>query len=429
MTSEAGNSHVHTVLVVDDDSTILGILRKILERDGYIVISAGSGEEALPIVASRMPCLVLSDVNMPGMDGFTLCRRLKDDPRTSAIPVAIVTGTFETDVVEKGVDAGIVDCIRKPFDQAEVRVRVRTQIQSHERLRRTELMRRQLEVELVHARKLEAVGQLAAGIAHEINTPTQFVGDSVHFLKEAFDDVMGLVGSYRSALDALASNAGDDRQLREVRDAEERADLAYLTEHVPGSFERCFDGLSRISAIVRSMKEFAHPDTREKSPTDLNKALQATLTIAKNEYKYVADVEAELGELPQVTCHVGDLNQVFLNLIVNAAHAIGEVVGDSGSRGVIRVRTSDAGDGTVRIEISDTGCGIPVAIRDHIYDPFFTTKEVGKGSGQGLAIARSIIVDKHGGSLSCQSEESKGTTFVIVIPVDGRGGKKATPVP
>jgi two-component system NtrC family sensor kinase len=172
------------------------------------------------------------------------------------------------------------------------------------------------------------------------------------------------------------------------------------------------------------MKEFAHPGHREKSPADLNQALQATLIIARNEYKYVADVETELGELPPVLCYVGDLNQVFLNLLVNAAHAIGDVVSGTGARGAIRVRTAHDGD-TVRIEIEDTGCGIPAAIRDRIFDPFFTTKEVGKGSGQGLAIARSIVVDKHNGSLTCESEEGKGTTFIIRLPGVGKSAKTA----
>ena len=281
-----------------------------------------------------------------------------------------------------------------------------------------------LEVQLRATQKLEAVGQLAAGIAHEINTPTQFVADSVYFLKEAFEDQQALFVKYREAVDALGREAGHEELVAEIREAEETADLEYLEEHVPGSFSRCVDGLSRIASIVGAMKEFAHPDQREKSPADLNQAIQSTLVIAKNEYKYVADAEVELGDLPPVWCYVGDLNQVFLNLIVNSAHAIGNVVGDSGSKGVIRVRTAQDGD-AVRIELEDTGCGIPAAIRDRIFDPFFTTKEVGKGSGQGLALARSVVVDKHNGTLTCESEEGKGSTFIICLPIDGKGAATA----
>jgi signal transduction histidine kinase len=202
----------------------------------------------------------------------------------------------------------------------------------------------------------------------------------------------------------------------EIRNTEEEIDLAYLDENLPGSFDSCQDGVSRISTIVRAMKEFAHPDQREKAPADLSKALQTTLNIARNEYKYVANVTTELGDLPPVLCHVGDLNQVFLNLIVNAAHAIGDVVGQGGSKGTIRITTVREGD-LVRIDIADTGSGIPEAIRHRIFDPFFTTKEVGKGSGQGLAIARSIVVTKHRGSLTFESAVGKGTTFTIRLPI------------
>jgi signal transduction histidine kinase len=173
------------------------------------------------------------------------------------------------------------------------------------------------------------------------------------------------------------------------------------------------------------MKEFAHQDQREKSAADLNRALQGALTITRNEYKLVADIETELGELPPVMCHVGDINQVFLNLIINATHAIFDVVGESGNRGKIRLRTTTEGD-NVRIDISDTGSGISESIRERVFEPFFTTKEIGRGSGQGLAIARSIVSDKHGGSLTFESEPGNGTTFTIKLPVDGNA---AVPAP
>jgi PAS domain S-box-containing protein len=277
---------------------------------------------------------------------------------------------------------------------------------------------RQLEIDLGHARKLEAVGQLAAGIAHEINTPAQFVGDGVHFLKEAFAGYQRLVGQYRRAVEVLETAGAQQALIGEIRETEEEIDFAYLEANVPGSFESCQDGIDRITTIVRAMKEFAHPDQREKASADLNQALQTTLAVGKNEYKYVADVTTELGDLPPVLCHVGDMNQVFLNLIVNAAHAIGDVVGQGGGKGTIRITTAQEGD-QVRIDIADTGSGIPEAIRARIFDPFFTTKEVGKGSGQGLAIARSIVATKHHGSLTFESEVGKGTTFTIRLPIGG----------
>jgi len=188
---------------------------------------------------------------------------------------------------------------------------------------------------------------------------------------------------------------------------------------VPQAFDRTLEGVGRVAGIVRAMKEFAHPDQREQSSADLNKALLNTLTVARNEYKYVADLETDLGELPPVQCYLSDLNQVFLNLVVNAAHAIGEVIGDSEPKGRITVRSRDLGE-RVEIAIADTGGGVPEAIRERIFDPFFTTKPVGQGTGQGLAIARSIVVDKHRGSLTFTSVAGQGTTFYIRLPVSGR---------
>lgn len=282
--------------------------------------------------------------------------------------------------------------------------------------------RKRLETELAHARKLEAAGQLAAGIAHEINTPTQFVSDSLHFLQEAFEDQRPLIAKYRETLATLQGDPKYEARLAEVQEAEEEADLEYLDAHAPASFERCIEGLTRISAIVGAMKEFAHPGQRAQSPADINQALRSTLIIARNEYKYVATVETDLAALPSVVCHVGDLNQAFLNLLVNAAHAIGDVVGDSGELGVITVKTKHD-DEYVQIEIGDTGGGVPFEVRDRIFDPFFTTKEVGKGSGQGLAIAHSVVADKHGGSLCFETNLGEGTTFIIRVPV---GGSKAS---
>jgi len=278
---------------------------------------------------------------------------------------------------------------------------------------------KQLEVELAHSRKLEAVGQLAAGIAHEINTPTQYVGDNIHFLKDAFDCQTRLVAKYRQAVQALATVGGHEEMVRDIAQSEAEGDLAYVQANAPAGFERCFDGISRISTIVQAMKTFVHPGQHVKSPADLNQGLQNTLTVCRNEYKYVADVEMNLGSLPPVVCDMDDLNQVFLNLIVNAAHAIGDVVRDSARRGCIRVATRHAGN-LVYVEIADTGAGIPPEIRDRVFEPFFTTKEVGRGTGQGLAIARALVVDKHHGSLTFASEVGKGTAFTICLPVDGQ---------
>ena len=276
--------------------------------------------------------------------------------------------------------------------------------------------RRALELELQQAQKLESVGRLASGIAHEINTPIQFVSDSVHFLRGGLDDLLVLVGKYKAMRAAAKTNTLTSKIVAEVVKAESEADLEYLEENMPSAFARATEGLQRVAGLVRSMKEFAHPDQREKQNADLNHAIETTLIIAKNEYKYVADVETDLGPLPPVVCHVNLLNQVFLNLVVNAAHAIGDTVKGTEKKGTIKISTR-LHEGHAIISVRDSGGGIPEAIRPKIFDPFFTTKEVGKGTGQGLAIARNVVVEKHGGSLDFETELGKGTTFFIKLPL------------
>jgi signal transduction histidine kinase len=273
-----------------------------------------------------------------------------------------------------------------------------------ERLERELGERARMEDELRLAQRLEAVGQLAAGVAHEINTPIQYVGDSVHFLKDAFGDIMQLVASLR---EVAPPGVGDEKW--------EEADAEFLVEQVPKALERMFYGVDRVASIVRAMKAFAHPGTDTKEPSNINEALQTTLTVSRNEYKYVADVETEFADLPLVPCNLGELNQVFLNLVVNAAHAIAAANEGTETRGTIRVKTRIE-EPFVVIEISDSGTGIPEEIRARIFDPFFTTKPVGKGTGQGLPIARNIVV-KHNGTLTFDSEMGKGTVFTIRLPL------------
>jgi len=264
--------------------------------------------------------------------------------------------------------------------------------------------------DLQQAQKLEAVGRLAAGIAHEINTPIQYIGDNTHFLGEAFGALSALLARCREAPGATEAHRA------EVERLVEELDIEYVLEQTPRTVARTLEGVKRVASIVRAMKEFAHPAQREMASADLNRALAATLEVARNEYKYVADVQTEFGELPPVTCFAGDLNQVFLNVVVNAAHAIEDVTKQTGRRGVIRVATRSE-EGEVLVSISDTGCGIPPELGAKIFDPFFTTKEVGRGTGQGLAIARNIVAQHHG-HLTFTSKVGEGTTFVIRLPVD-----------
>jgi PAS domain S-box-containing protein len=281
--------------------------------------------------------------------------------------------------------------------------------------------RERIGIELQLAQKLESVGRLAAGIAHEINTPIQYVGDSVYFLRSAFDDLDKLFNSINVAATMLPDGAQREAYKHEIAELERKHDLEYLRAEVPKAFTRTFDGVERVTNIVKAMKEFAHPDANEQSPVDLLHALETTLLVASNEYKYVAKVRTEFCELPQVVCNVGELNQVFLNLIVNAAHAIKDAEKDADS-GEITIRVKAEGDQAV-ICVSDNGCGVPQENLSKLYDPFFTTKEVGRGTGQGLAISHAIVVDKHGGEISVKSEVGVGTEFTVRLPIAGRNAR------
>ena len=282
----------------------------------------------------------------------------------------------------------------------------------------TEVRRRGLEV--AASQKLESVGRLAAGVAHEINTPVQFVTDNVHFVRTSMTDIAAVVRAYRALQHAVQSKGDVTGAAQHAAESEMTADLDYILENAPLAIESSIEGLGRIATIVRSMKEFAHPDQAVKQPADLNQAIRSTLVVAHNEYRYVAEVDVQLGDLPLVPCHLGEINQVILNLLVNGSHAIADVVKDSGNLGKLTVRSGLDGK-YVEISIGDTGTGIPEAARGKIFDPFFTTKEVGKGTGQGLAIARSVIVNKHGGTLRFESECGKGTTFFIRLPIGAIG--------
>lgn len=279
--------------------------------------------------------------------------------------------------------------------------------------------RKRQDMELRHSQKLEAVGRLAAGIAHEINTPIQFIGDNTRFLLHSFQEELEFIHKLLELHEAASHGSVSPDLLQEISSIRKKVDWDYLEQEIPRATEQMLEGLGRVSTIVRGMKEFSHVDrTSEKSPGDLNRALESTLIVARNELKYVADVETHFGELPPVVCYLGDLNQVFLNLLINAAHAIEDVVKSTGAKGRVTVRTHHDADSAV-VSISDTGTGIPEDIREKIFDPFFTTKGVGKGTGQGLALARAIVVEKHGGSLTFETQVGRGTTFIIRLPLMG----------
>jgi two-component system, NtrC family, sensor kinase len=465
----------HRILVVDDNHAIHDDFHKIFappdETAGTLddleaalldlpapaaplpsqfeLVSAFQGREALDHViaatrANRPFALAFVDMRMPpGWDGLETIERIwQVDPDLQIVICSAYSDHSWSDLRARLGPRESLLILKKPFDTLEVvqcahalttkwelarkvlahvddleaTVAARTQelVQANAALAEHLRMLERMETELRLSQKLEAVGQLAAGVAHEINTPIQYVADNLQFMR----DGMLALSTMASQMISVASAARSPQTAALVDQLEALAtdaELDYLSREIPVSLDSVHDGVARIAKIVRAMKELAHPGPREATAVDLARALQNALDVTAATYRYVADVETEFAQLPPVVCFGSDLNQVFLNLIVNAAHAMED---KQAGRGQLGIRTSLDGDHAM-IAISDTGSGIPEANRERIFDAFFTTKEVGRGTGQGLAISRSIVVDRHGGTLTFDSKVGVGTTFYVRIPIAG----------
>ena len=451
------------VLCIDDEPKLRCAYERTLttgsagDSSSFEVSVAAEGREGVRQIAAaagagRPFAVAFIDRRFPsGWDGVeTAFRAWGADPDLEIVLCTAYTDGLGTELAARGGTADRLLILKKPFTPIETRQlaatlsekwRLRQQSRArietleagvvqraqeleaaHRELLGEAAARRRMEADLLQAHKLEAVGQLAAGIAHEINTPTQYIGDNVSFLKVAFERLIGLNTRYRDLLAAAREVGPTGDPAREADRAARRARLSFLEEQIPRAISQSLEGVERVSGIVSAMREFSHPGGAEKTAVDVHGALRNTVTVARNEWKYVSDVVFDLDEaLPSVPGLPGELNQVFLNLIVNAAHAIGERVGDGSSgKGTIAIATSRVG-GFVEVRISDTGCGIPETARGRIFEPFFTTKEVGRGSGQGLAIARSVVVDKHGGTLTFTTRSGEGTTFFVRLPLADPG--------
>lgn len=281
---------------------------------------------------------------------------------------------------------------------------------------------RKLERELLQSQKLEALGTLAGGIAHEINTPIQYIGDNLRFLEDTTADLMKVIDTHRALADAAQEHGLLAQWVDGCRAAYDESDVEFVREEAIQAARQSIEGVRQVSNIVLAMKEFSHPVSKDLAPVDLNRVLERSAVVCKSEWKHVAELGFDLERgLPDVVGLEGPLNQVALNLIINAAHAI---VAKGDGIGQITVRTRHEGE-CVRLEVEDTGTGIPADVIDRIFEPFFTTKDVGQGTGQGLALTHDIIVNKHGGKIDVRTAEGKGTTFVITLPRDTQGRKAA----
>jgi PAS domain S-box-containing protein len=407
---DSASAHFMILDVSRSPSVIVYANRALCERHGYTVAEL-LGQSPLALLDTQLSAAAIGQINHSVSRGkdvsAELVARRKDNTTFSL-------GMTMTPL--QAVDRGIRHYVCVGADITERLAHQRAQRELQERLYNEMRERERISTELRLAQKLESVGRLAAGIAHEINTPIQYVGDSVLFLQSAEQDLRKLREEYQRAVRRLVAHEPAQSVLSALDDLEAGLDLQFLSQEIPKAFERTLGGVERVAAIVRAMKEFAHPDTAQRNYADLNHAIETTLTVARNEYKYHARIETRLAELPLVNCNVGELNQAFLNLIVNAAHALADS-GKDAVTGCITIVTAASGD-EVSIAIGDNGCGIPAENLDKIFDPFFTTKTVGRGTGQGLAIARSIVVEKHGGRIEVQTVVGSGTTFTLHLPVD-----------
>ena len=279
-----------------------------------------------------------------------------------------------------------------------------------------EAERRALEEDLRQAQKLEALGTMAGGVAHEINTPIQYIGDNINYLRDGMEDVVSILRAYRDFAEQFGSADEAATSIERIRKLESEADLDFLLDEIPEAIGQANEGLARVSKIVQAVKQFAHPGGQESKAFDVNQAIASTIEVARAQWKYVAELKTDFGDnLPQLTGHLGEFNQIILNLVVNAAQAI-EKNGQGGG-GLIEVQTRLDHD-AILVDVGDNGCGIPESIRDRIFEPFFTTKDVGEGTGQGLALCYRIMTQGFKGSVDVMSDEGGGATFSLRFPIE-----------
>jgi signal transduction histidine kinase len=406
-----------SILIVDDTSTNLKVIFEFLSQSGFKVSIAKSGESALEKVKEVLPDLILLDVMMPGIDGFETCRRLKADPRTKDIPVIFMTVLSEVVDKVKGLSLGAVDYITKPIEQEEVLARINV----HLELRKAQLR-------LMQEEKMSALGQLVAGVAHEINNPVNFIYGNLPHARRDIDDLLKLLDLYETYI---------PNPIPEIQAYSQEIDLEFLKDDLPQLLHSMEVGAERILGIVRSLQVFSRLDRAEPKPVNLHESIDSTLMLLSSRLRSKSqrpdsrrsDIEVikEYGELPLVEGYVGQLNQVFMNLLANAIDAINQQMEEKENSQKaefqsftprITIRTEVTQDqAEVVIRIQDNGIGMSEEVRQRIFEQFFTTKPVGQGTGLGLSLTRQIVVAKHGGTLDVNSKLGEGSEFVITLPV------------
>ncbi|MFQ5514953.1 MAG: sensor histidine kinase [Myxococcota bacterium] len=396
------------VLIADDSRSDRLLLQHTLVRWGYEVVACENGREALEILAERDLSLAILDWMMPELDGVEVCRRSRALGRI--VYVILLTGRDSLEELISALQAGADDYLVKPFQPQELRARL---------LVGERLVRRQIE--LLHLRKMESLGNIAAGVAHELNTPTQYLQDNLLFVEEGVSCLARMLERQSPLLEVVKKAGIAEGLVEELEELAEQLDVAYYLDEIPGALQQAREGVERIGTLVKAMSELSGANASVRRAVDLNEVVHSVVALWRERWSGVAEIELELDPaLPPVTIRSSEIAQVLVSLMVNAVDAIaGRRSQDEGERGRIVVRTS-RGEGWVQVCVQDDGDGIPEAIRDRIFDPFFTTKSVGAGTGQGLALAHSIVVEQHGGRLTFESREGQGSTFRVELPLGNR---------
>ena len=401
------------ILVADDDIYSGKILKKILETSGHTAVLAEDGNAAWKLFNDRSFKMVITDWMMPGLEGPELCRKIRDQKLTHYVYILLLTARDKKEDAVTGLEAGADDFVVKPFEPDELLARIR----SGQRIVQLEDEHKKVQIQLLQSEKMSSIGQLAAGVAHEINNPTGFVSSNLKTLADYSGDAQKLIQRYQELLKRLCPNNLNDHnsdsisiQAKKILAYESEIDIDFILKDVPDLIHESREGMERIKKIVMDLKDFAHPGEHELKAADINENIDSTLNIVWNEIKYKAEVQKDYGDLPFVKCYPQQINQVFMNLLVNAAQAIED-------KGTIHISTASK-NGRVTIRISDSGRGIPKENVSRIFDPFYTTKDVGNGTGLGLNVAYHII-EKHNGIIEVESEIGKGTIFTVKLPIDG----------
>ncbi|MBN3879482.1 MULTISPECIES: sensor histidine kinase [unclassified Nostoc] len=410
------------ILIVDDNPTNLSVLCEALNSEGFRFRVAIDGESAIAQAERNQPELILLDIQMPGIDGFETCRRLKANPVTQNIPIIFTTALADTESKTKGFSLGAVDYIPKPFAQEEVIARVRVHLQLKQL---TESLEQQVndrtkdlqkaQVQLVQQEKLSTLGELIAGIGHEINNPINFISSNIPPLQEYITAVTELLLLYEQEY---------PNPTGKITNTIENLDLKFVLEDMGKILNSLQIGSERIQNLSNSLRNFSRSDSDAKIPADLHQGLDSTLVILQHRLKANGDLPGIevikiYGILPEVNCYLGQMNQVFMNILANAIDALDEAIMEGKKSNLIpqiKITTEIDSEKLVIIQIADNGIGIPEQLKKRLFEPLFTTKTVGKGTGLGLSIAYQIVVEKHNGILEVNSQPGIGTEFIIKIP-------------